>query len=120
MIVIIDDHKALATFLGVTLSRKGYNVKCLHTLEEAESYFAGTVAQVSTILLDLSVKGKQSVAFARFIKRQRPDISITMISGAPPKDFGAIKDLLDEKVISGFVEKPFTVDDISKHLKPLP
>lgn len=112
-VVIIDDNKNLTGFLVDILKIKGHAAYAFSSLEQVENFLKSRKDPVHAFLLDYSFDNKCN-GLARKIKEKNPQSKIVMTSGLPSSKLGTVKFLLKEKVIDGFLEKPFSFSDLEK------
>jgi DNA-binding NtrC family response regulator len=114
-VVIIDDNRSMSGFIVNILKLKGYEAFAINTLEAVNNFLMSWKDTVYVFLLDYSFDTKCN-SLSRNIKSRSPQSKIVMTSGLSSSKLGDVRFLLKEKVIDGFLEKPFGFSDLEKAL----
>lgn len=119
-VFLIDDESALRRSLSLGLMQQGYDtepcengLKALKTLE----IFKQKQTHPDYVVLDLKLPDIDGLKLLKVIRHNYPNTPIVIITGYG-KDSIAEKAKLEDA--DGFLEKPFSVDDLTKMLQALP
>lgn len=106
-ILVCDDEDALRTILSSELAGAGYEVATAADGEEG-------IAEVSSqkfdlVLLDIKMPRKDGFEVLKFIKKERPDVKVIMLTG-----FADLKNAIESKKYGAedFVSKPYDLVDL--------
>lgn len=112
-ILAVDDEEEICKMFMKWLSLKGLRVKSASTGKKA--IYLAKKERFDFVFLDIIMPGLPSIEVLEKIKKLSPKTKVIMISG---KLIG--KDLLNElrqKGASGFLQKPFKIEDIIRAIK---
>jgi len=70
----------------------------------------------TAVFVDAKLPDMEGLDLAKHLRRSAPDLRIIMLSGYFYKDDPAIRKALDEKLLSGFIAKPFQNQEILRVL----
>ena len=110
-VLIVDDNKAFAYFLGSTLEAHGFEVHHFSICQEALTFMSNDGHDLRYALLDLYINNKVCDDFARTVRNILPDATIILMSGTSTK-MDILNELLEQKVIDHFLKKPFDFNDL--------
>lgn len=119
-IVLMDDNKAYISLISDILRSKGHDVLCISDLKVADSFIEelGKKPSDLQIVLDYVFDNKRvGDKLARRIKEANRDTFIVMISACDRKEAKIIDELLNDKTIDAFVEKPLDFNALCKVLR---
>lgn len=114
-ILIVDDEESIRNLLKDALSGLGYSVKEASNGKEAIEIFNLNKDRIDLIILDLimpEMGGEETLLGLRELK---PDVKVIIATG-----FGVTESLqhtLRQKGVSGFINKPFNIAEISEAIK---
>jgi CheY-like chemotaxis protein len=111
-ILVLDDHVEVAESLGEILELIGHEVTLVHNGLDAVHAFLSHDFDFG--LFDVKMPGMNGVD--SFIKRQRPDARIVMMSGYA--DDGLIEKAIDSGAL-GLLRKPFEPDELIARIETL-
>ncbi len=113
-VIVIDDDEAPREMLKDFLDSLGYMCKVFPDLPEAKE-FLKTFPSVDLIILDVFLKGKNSLPFIDYLKSNGfGDIPVIIISGAISPEY--IQDAITKGVYD-FVPKPFSLNQIKERIE---
>lgn len=110
-VMVVDDDDTARTTAESILSEMGYTVSTFPTGEDAIACYVGAWKEIDVVVLDMAMPAMGGPDTFRAMKRINPDIRAVLSSGHTLD--GEAQELLDEGVLS-FVEKPFSLDDLSQ------
>lgn len=113
-ILIIDDEEDLCLLLSEALGRKGYSVTTANTKRRGMACVRKT--RPDLILLDLRLRDGDGMNLVSRINKINPAARINIISAYGSDDR---KEEAKRKGADGFIDKPFTEEDILKNIKAL-
>lgn len=113
-VVIIDDDEAPREMLKEFCETIGYDAIAFPDTDEAKE-FLDTYPKVDLIILDVFIKGKNSLGFIDYLKKTvYSDIPVIIISGAVGPEH--IQEAISKGVYD-FVPKPFTLKQIKERIE---
>jgi DNA-binding NtrC family response regulator len=111
-ILVVDDEKAICQMFIKRLSSKGHQAKAVSTGRKAIN--KAKKESFDVVFLDVIMPGISGVEVLERIKEISPKTKVVMITGSLMKD--DTWDELKQKGASGFIMKPFSMEDIDKCL----
>lgn len=109
-IVLIDDNKVYISLISDILKAKGHDVLCISDSKGANRF----IEDIRNRLLDLQIvldyfidKKTRGDELAKRIKEANRNTFIVMISAYVGEEAKIIDELLNDKTIDVFIEKPF-------------
>lgn len=113
-VLVIDDDEAPREILRELLTSLGYLTTTFADITEAKAFIA-TAPEIDLVILDVVLKGKNSLPFIDYLKEKGyKEIPVIIISGAISQDF--IQDAITKGVYD-FVPKPFTIQQIKERIE---
>lgn len=113
-VVIIDDDEAPREMLKEFCETVGY-IPYIFPDTETAKRFLETSPEIDLVILDVFIKGKNSLNFVDYLKSKNyGDIPVIIISGAINPDF--IQEAISKSVYD-FVQKPFTLNQIKERIE---
>lgn len=112
-ILVVEDDVAVIKVNQAWLKRIGYNVIIATTAHEAMEIICHPHMQFNAVLLDLMLPDMDGAALFPLIRKHRPLAKVIICSGYGQA--GSTQKLLDAGA-EGFIQKPFTLSQISKKL----
>jgi CheY-like chemotaxis protein len=101
------------------LNRLGYEAWSATSGAEAVTRFAEAAAEISAVLLDLTMPGMNGLETLRRLKALRRDVPVILSSGYTEID---AKRRFEGEDLAGFIQKPYTsaqlADKLTRVLKP--
>ena len=106
-ILIVDDEKSIAFFLGENLlnAGAGYQVTIAHSGEEALSKIA--LEPFDLMVTDLRLPGLSGLELARSVRQASPQTRIILITGHGSEQAQKEADRLN---VSSYITKPFRME----------
>ena len=106
-ILLVEDEKETAGLIAKFLTRRGFDVDVVHTLEDGLKKFA---AHYTLVLLDIMLEGEKSFPLLEKVKNDNPRTLVIMVSGHDNDE-----NIREAKKLGadGFIAKPV----ISEHLE---
>ena len=112
-IMVVDDEETIRKLLATRLEREGYEV-CLATSGDEALQLFQAGAQISVLITDLKMPGKDGFVVLQWVKQNFPQTCGIVITGHGEKD-AAVKAL--RCGASDYLEKPFDLDELSHAVK---
>lgn len=114
-ILVVDDDPDICWVLEHLV--KGLKVQCILALDCQGALQAARLNRLALVLLDAKLPDIDGLELARQIHCVAPGVPIMLISGYFYKDDPIIQAALNQKLIYGFVEKPFSHTEIIAAIK---
>ncbi len=120
-VLVVDDDRVVRGVCAALLSRRGYTVESVECGRDALDRLATAVEPYRFVLLDLTMPGLSGIEVLQRIreserKESRPAVPVFLMSGYSEQD---VSSGLGELTISGFLQKPFTMNDVNALLAKL-
>ncbi|MEJ2156026.1 MAG: response regulator [Desulfobacteraceae bacterium] len=112
-VLMVEDDADLIDVTYALLRRIGYNVIIATTAHEAIEIIDHTTLQFDVVLLDIVLPDMDGAAVYPYIRKSRPQAKVIICSGYGQD--GSTRELLDAGA-DDFLQKPFTLNQISKKL----
>jgi DNA-binding response OmpR family regulator len=106
-ILVIEDEGQIGLALNLILAEKKFETDYVNNLLAASEYLETN--EPSVIILDNKLPDGFGVDFISYIRKKYPSTKIIMISG-----FHTAHDVALENGADMFLEKPFSMDDITE------
>jgi two-component system cell cycle sensor histidine kinase/response regulator CckA len=113
-VLLVDDEETVRQVGTRILERLGFRVLTAVDGEQAVSVFARDPQRVDCVLLDLTMPNMGGEETFHELRNVRRDIRVIVTSGYTEQDVTA---RFAGKGLSGFVEKPFTIDRLQAALR---
>ena len=101
---------------GEILNELGYDVLSAASGDEGMEVLKEKNKSISLVILDMSMPGKSGLEIYREIKEFNPSIKVLLTSGY--KEEEKVEHML-EKANDGFIQKPYTIDELSSRLSAM-
>jgi len=111
-VLIVDDEPDMCWTLENILKKKG--ILCLTALNAKQALNLIESNCVRLVFLDAKLPDIEGLELAKKIYQMDPHIRLVMVSGYFYTDDEAIQKAINEGLISGFISKPFSHDEILK------
>ena len=112
-ILIVDDEPTYREYLKRFLSRDGLDVRTAETGAEAIEVSREFAPDI--LLADWMLRCEMhGIEVGEALRRQWPDLRILLMTGFPTADLQAEAERVG---IDGFLEKPFSLEDLSSAIK---
>ncbi len=112
-ILIIDDDPNQLFSLELSLKSNGYSVMTAPGAQESLALIHRHAADMDVILTDYSMPGMNGLALLEHIRQGYPQLPVILMSAYGSKEL--ILDAL-RKGCAGFIEKPFTMEQLLSEL----
>ena len=110
-ILVIDDEETIRNYAETALKHLGFTVSTARNGPEAIAFFEQSRAEVSLIILDMTMPKMSSTEVFKELHRISPDVTILLSSGY----------MIDQKArqllsrgAAGFLNKPFLLDELAE------
>ncbi len=114
-ILIVDDEESIRNLLRDALSGLGYNVIEAENGRDAIEVFESNKGRIDLVILDLIMPVMGGEETLKRLKGIIPDVKVLIATG-----FGvdsSLQETLKDIGISGFINKPFNIAEISESIK---
>ena len=108
--LVVDDDPDICWALERVLA--GLGAQCVRALDGQTALQAARLNRLTLALLDAKLPDIDGLELARNIRVAHPGVLVLVVSGYFYKDDPAIQTALEEGLIQGFIEKPFSHEDI--------
>jgi PAS domain S-box-containing protein len=119
IVLVVDDEEVVRKVAARMLNRLGYEAWSATSGAEAVTRFAEAAAEISAVLLDLTMPGMNGLETLRRLKALRRDVPVILSSGYTEID---AKRRFEGEDLAGFIQKPYTsaqlADKLTRVLKP--
>jgi CheY-like chemotaxis protein len=115
LVLIVDDDPDICWALEHVLH--GLGVRCIRALDGKTALQAVRLNRLTLALLDAKLPDIDGLELARHIRKAQPSILIVVVSGYFYKDDPTIQATLEQQLIHGFIEKPFTHAEVVETVK---
>lgn len=109
-VLIVDDDPDICWALAHLL--EAFHLRCISALDGQGAMQIVHSQALSAVLIDAKLPDIDGLELARQIRTSDAGIAIVLISGYFYQDDAIIQASLQEKLISGFIEKPFSHEKI--------
>ena len=112
-ILVVDDNRAIASLIQFILEEEGFQV--MVAMDGEEGYAVYLFFEPDLVITDLHMPKRHGMELMKLIRSQNPGIKGIYMSADP---YG-FQPLLDEEIKKygvGFLEKPFSRDELMKSL----
>ena len=117
LVLIVDDDPDICWALEHVL--QGLGVRCIRALDGQSALQAVRLNRLTLALLDAKLPDIDGLELARSLRQADPGILVLVISGYYYKDDPAIQAALEQRLIHGFIEKPFAHEEVLAAVKNL-
>jgi len=108
--LVVDDDPDICWALERVLA--GLGAQCVRALDGQTALQAARLNRLTLALLDAKLPDIDGLELARNIRMAHPGVLVLVVSGYFYKDDPAIQTALEEGLIQGFIEKPFSHKEI--------
>jgi len=105
-VLVVDDDPDICWALERVLG--GMDAQCIRALDGRTALEAARLNHPAMALLDAKLPDIDGLELARNLRMADPGILVLVISGYFYKDDPAIQAALEQRLIHGFIEKPFS------------
>jgi PAS domain S-box-containing protein len=110
-VLVVDDEKLVLRLAVRMLERAGLRVLGAANGEEAIRIFQTEAANLSCVVMDLTMPGIDGIQASAELRRIRPDIPILLASGF---DEHELSQRFAGQGLAGFIQKPYGVDNLAQ------
>jgi DNA-binding NtrC family response regulator len=115
VVLVVDDDPDICWALERVLGALG--AQCIRALDGRSALLAARLNRPAMALLDAKLPDIDGLELARNLRKADPGILVLVISGYFYKDDPAIQAALDQRLIHGFIEKPFSHAEVIEMVK---
>ncbi len=115
-VLVVDDEISLRRLLEAALTSKGYRVVTAANGLEAIDVLSCQDQPLDAILLDLNMPGANGIDVAKVARALRPQTKVLLLSGNMN---GEARASLQNLGLTDFVQKPYALDAVGRHLREL-
>jgi len=115
-LLLVDDEQPVLTVAGDMLSRLGYTVLRAVSGEQALKVYQEHRDRIRAVVLDLVMPGMSGVELFARLRRLNPEVKVLLASGYSSEGEA---DRLLEQGAAAFLQKPFTLQQLSETLARL-
>jgi DNA-binding response OmpR family regulator len=113
--LVVDDDPDICWALERVLA--GLGAQCVRALDGQTALQAARLNRLTLALLDAKLPDIDGLELARNIRIAHPGVLVLVVSGYFYKDDPAIQTALEEGLIQGFIEKPFSHEEITETVR---
>jgi DNA-binding NtrC family response regulator len=114
-VLVVDDDPDICWALERVLG--GMDAQCIRALDGRTALEAARLNHPAMALLDAKLPDIDGLELARNLRMADPGILVLVISGYFYKDDPAIQAALEQRLIHGFIEKPFSHAEVIETVK---
>jgi len=115
VVLVVDDDPDICWALEHVLG--GLGAQCIRALDSQTALQAARLNRLTLAMLDAKLPDIDGLELARNIRMADPGIPVLVVSGYFYKDDPAIQTALEQGLIHGFIEKPFTHAEVIATVK---
>ena len=115
VVLVVDDDPDICWALEHVLGELG--VQCIRALDGQTALQATRLNRLAVALLDAKLPDIDGLELAKKIRIADPGILVLVVSGYFYKDDPAIQAALEQGLIHGFIEKPFSHAEVVAAVK---
>ena len=115
VVLVVDDDPDICWALERVLGALG--AQCIRALDGRSALLAARLNRPAMALLDAKLPDIDGLELARNLRKADPAILVLVISGYFYKDDPAIQAALEQRLIHGFIEKPFSHAEVIETVK---
>jgi len=115
-VLVVDDEPRVLQFLEKGLTRLGYEVETAESGSKACEVYSRKSGRINCVLLDLIMPGMSGMETYGRLKEINPEVRVILSSGYSS---GRIRSKAVETGSPEFLEKPFTLEELSQALQKI-
>ncbi|OQA15587.1 MAG: Blue-light-activated protein [bacterium ADurb.Bin363] len=115
-ILVIDDEKTVRTVAKAMLNKLGFNVITAEGGREGIEIFISHKEEINAVLLDMTMPDMDGEETYRELRRVKSNIKVILSSGYNEQE---ATDRFSGKGLSGFIQKPYRVDELMETLQKI-
>jgi len=114
-LLVVDDEKDIAEFVGFVADNAGYDVNCI---SDPHDFINAYSDDLSIIVMDLSMPDMDGIELIRYLSSVNSKAGIVLMSGYDASVLHSAKELADSRglYILGTLEKPVSINDLESIL----
>jgi PAS domain S-box-containing protein len=113
-ILLVEDEELLVEMIRLMLESKGYRVFTANNGKEAIKLYKLRKKEIDVVLTDLGLPEMTGIYVYKKLKEINPNVIVICASGFFEPD---VKHELSQAGVNGFVQKPYTSDDVLRKLR---
>ena len=113
-VLVVDDEESVRTLAVAYVQRLGFRAISAADGEEALRLFERHAADISCVLLDLTMPRMDGLSAFRQMRRLRPDVKVILCSGYGEQE--ATQRFTSEG-LAGFIQKPYILRDLREMIQ---
>jgi len=115
-VLVVDDEPRILEFLEKGLTRLGYNVIPAESGSQACEIYSRQWQEIDCVLLDMIMPDMNGLDTYALLRNTNPDVRVLLSSGYSS---GRVKRQLAEAGSAQFLEKPYTLEELSQALQKI-
>ena len=115
-ILLVDDEEVVLEVTAAMIRRLGYTVLIARSGREAVENYSEQADRISAVILDMIMPEMGGGEVFDQLKRINPHVKVLLASGYSME--GQAREIMS-RGCDGFLQKPFTLEDISVRLRSL-
>ncbi|GER90256.1 hypothetical protein KDW_44180 [Dictyobacter vulcani] len=115
-LLLVEDDPDIQLVVCEGLQDYGYNVITASDGEEGVTVFEEHASSISLVIADIMMPKMKGRQFQEYVRKQRPDIKVLIVSGYQEMDLKR-RELLETR--SAFLQKPFDLDVLVTKIREL-
>ena len=115
VVLVVDDDPDICWALERVLG--GLGAQCIRALDGRSALEAARGNRPTMSLLDAKLPDIDGLELARKLRMADPGIRVLVVSGYFYKDDPAIQAALEQRLIHGFIEKPYSHGEVNEMVK---
>jgi DNA-binding NtrC family response regulator len=115
VVLVVDDDPDICWALERVLG--GLGAQCIRALDGRTALQVARLSRPTMALLDAKLPDIDGLELARNLRMADPGILVLVVSGYFYKDDPAIQAALEQRLIHGFIEKPFSHAEVIETVK---
>ena len=112
-VLVVDDQRSVRITTAHLLEELGYEVREAGSGSEALAVYRAHSAEIDVVLLDMTMPDQSGVETFERLKAEFPEACVLLMSGYGESE--ATQGLL-ERGLAGFLQKPFTPEQLARAL----
>jgi DNA-binding NtrC family response regulator len=112
--LVVDDDNAMRELMEQMVDYLGYHPILASDADQALQKLVNI--RVDLVISDIQMPGSSGLDLLRRVKAQRPDLPVLLMSGCYND---SVKRKIQQYNADGFLPKPFSLDDLSRHIERL-
>lgn len=113
-ILVVEDEELLINMVNLLFESNGYKVYTAYDGKEAVDVYKEHSKEIDLVLSDMGLPGITEEEVFKKLKEINPDVKVTLASGYSEPD---IKSKLLEARAKGFIQKPYSPDEVLRKLR---